>query len=98
MAVFYAGQTIEVAAAADFARPETLRHPFTKALWRAMPEHGFQPLSGAQPYPGTLAAGCPFAGQCPDATPACRETDTLPLRPWRGGMVRCLHPQREETP
>lgn len=98
VAVFYAGQTIEVAAAADFARPETLRHPFTKALWRAMPEHGFQPLSGAQPYPGTLAAGCPFAGQCPDATPACRETDTLPLRPWRGGMVRCLHPQREETP
>lgn len=94
--VFYAGQTIEVASAADFASPDTLRHPFTQALWRAMPEHGFQPLEGAQPYPGTLAAGCPFAGQCVRSTPRCREAAELPLRPWRGGMVRCLNPQKEE--
>lgn len=96
VAVFYAGQTIEVASAADFAGPQTLRHPFTRALWRAMPEHGFQPIEGAQPYPGTLTAGCPFAGQCARSTPRCRETAELPLRPWRGGMVRCLNPQREE--
>lgn len=98
VAVFYAGQTIEVAAAADFARPETLRHPFTQALWRAMPEHGFQPLAGAQPYPGTLTGACPFAGQCPRATPACHTARDLPLRPWQGGRVRCLHPGREECP
>ena len=73
VAVFYAGQTIEVAQAADFASPATLRHPFTRALWRAMPEHGFQPIAGAQPYPGTQAAGCPFAGQCARSTPQCRE-------------------------
>lgn len=96
VAVFYAGQTIEVASAADFARPETLRHPFTQALWRAMPEHGFRPIEGAQPYPGTLAAGCPFAAQCARSTPACLDAAELPLRPWRGGMVRCLNPQREE--
>lgn len=96
VAVFYAGQTIEVASAEDFASPATLRHPFTRALWRAMPEHGFQPIEGAQPYPGTQTAGCPFAGQCARSTPQCRETADLPLRPWQGGMVRCLNPQREE--
>lgn len=96
VAVFYAGQTIEVASAEDFASPATLRHPFTRALWRAMPEHGFQPIAGAQPYPGTQAAGCPFAGQCARSTPQCREAADLPLRPWQGGMVRCLNPQREE--
>lgn len=96
VAVFYAGQTIEVASAADFADSANLRHPFTRALWGAMPEHGFQPIEGAQPYPGTMAAGCPFAGQCARSTPRCRDTAELPLRPWRGGMVRCLNPQTEE--
>ena len=96
VAVFYAGQTIEVASAADFADPAALRHPFTKALWRAMPEHGFQPIQGAQPYPGTMAAGCPFAGQCARSTPQCREAGEVPLHSWQGGMVRCLNPQTEE--
>lgn len=40
--VFYDGHTIEDACAEDFQREETLRHPYTKALWRAMPKHGFQ--------------------------------------------------------
>lgn len=96
VAVFYAGQTIEVASASDFASPATLRHPFTRALWRAMPEHGFQPIQGAQPYPGAVTEGCPFAGQCARSTPQCRTAAQLPLRPWRQGMVRCLNPQTEE--
>ena len=54
------------------------------------------PIEGAQPYPGTLAAGCPFAGQCDRSTPQCREAADLPLRSWQGGMVRCLNPRREE--
>ena len=61
-----------------------------------MPEHGFQPIQGAQPYPGTMAAGCPFAGQCARSTPRCREAGEVPLRSWQGGMVRCLNPQTEE--
>ena len=48
--VFYAGTTIEEADCADFKQEETLRHPYTKALWRAMPEHGFQYIPGSQPY------------------------------------------------
>lgn len=90
--VFYAGETIEDAAADDFRGASGLRHPFTKALWNAMPEHGFVPLSGAQPYPGTVEQGCPFADQCGQCRPECRETEQIPLREMNGGMVRCLCP------
>jgi peptide/nickel transport system ATP-binding protein len=43
IAVFYAGTTVETALAADFESEEKLRHPYTKALWRAIPGNGFQP-------------------------------------------------------
>lgn len=34
--VFYEGRTVEETDAAAFAKEELLRHPYTKALWRAM--------------------------------------------------------------
>ncbi len=97
VAVFYAGETIEVASAEDFSDVEELRHPFTKALWRAMPEHGFHPVPGAQPYPGSREKGCPFGGQCSACTSECRETGQIPFREYDGGMVRCLHPGKEAS-
>lgn len=48
--VFYSGMTVEDASVQDFQREETLRHPYTRALWRAMPENGLQFLPGTQPY------------------------------------------------
>lgn len=39
--VFYEGKTIEEALPEDFAQESTLKHPYTKALWRAMPKNGF---------------------------------------------------------
>lgn len=40
--VFYEGKTIEEALPEDFAQEQTLNHPYTKALWRAMPKNGFR--------------------------------------------------------
>lgn len=94
--VFYAGQTMEEADAQDFAHPARLRHPFTKALWNAVPQNGFVPLAGSQPYPDMTLTGCPFAGQCANRRPDCGAAETIPLRSLRGGMVRCLHPEAEE--
>ncbi|WP_407690972.1 ABC transporter ATP-binding protein [Ruminococcus turbiniformis] len=91
--VFYAGETIEEASVSDFAGAERLRHPFTKALWRAMPGNGFVPLRGAQPYPGTVRQGCPFAEQCERCRRECTETEQIPLRLSGGGKVRCLYPE-----
>lgn len=41
VAVFYQGYIVEETAVSNFARPETLRHPYTRALWHALPEHDF---------------------------------------------------------
>ena len=95
--VFYAGETIEEAAVTDFSELSKLRHPFTKALWWAMPQHGFQPISGAQPYPGTVEKGCPFVDSCVDCVDKCRLVENIPLREVRGGWVRCLQAEGAPT-
>ena len=90
VAVFYAGTTVETAPAADFrAGPDALRHPYSKALWRALPQNGFTPIDGFQPYAGNLPEGCLFAPRCPFRTEECRRTP--PVREVRNGEVRCFH-------
>lgn len=88
IAVFYAGTTVEVAEAADFEKEELLRHPYTKALWRAMPANGFSPIEGSQPYVKDLPEGCVFQERCPWFGKECRKE--IPLRRVRGGLVRCV--------
>ncbi len=91
VAVFYAGTTVETAPASDFRDgPQALRHPYSKALWKALPQNGFQPIPGFQPYAGSLPKGCLFAPRCPYRTEECIEK-TPPVREIRGGEVRCCH-------
>lgn len=91
VAVFYAGTTVETAPASDFrSGPEMLRHPYSKALWRALPQNDFAPIPGTQPYAGNLPKGCLFAPRCPFASPEC-ENKIPPVREIRGGEVRCCH-------
>jgi len=91
VAVFYAGTTVETAPVKDFKIcPEALRHPYSKALWRALPQNGFQPIEGFQPYAGNLPKGCLFAPRCPYATEQC-QNQVPPTREIRGGEVRCFH-------
>ena len=91
VAVFYAGTTVETAPVSDFKTgPDALRHPYSKALWRALPQNGFQPIDGFQPYAGDLPGGCLFAPRCPYATEQCH-CQTPPTREIRGGEVRCFH-------
>lgn len=91
IAVFYAGTTVETAPAADFLQgPEALRHPYSKALWRALPQHEFRPIPGFQPYAGNLPRGCLFAPRCPYRTAECEE-GIPPMQPVRDGEVRCFH-------
>ena len=85
--VFYAGTNLEEADSRDFAREQTLRHPYSRALFRAMPEHGFSAAPGAQPFAGELPEGCPYGPRCPWAQEVCR--GEVPYRELRGGLVRC---------
>ncbi len=86
--VFYAGTTVEDADAADFQTEETLRHPYSRALWRALPQNGFRFISGTQPYVKELPEGCPFGPRCGRCSEACR--GEIPYRSVRGGRVRCV--------
>ncbi|MEA5508011.1 oligopeptide/dipeptide ABC transporter ATP-binding protein [Halotia wernerae UHCC 0503] len=89
VAVFYAGTTLEVAKADDFTSGN-LRHPYTQALWRSLPQNEFIPVPGSQPSPQALPVGCLFGDRCSLVTEACRETRPQ-FRIVRGAPVRCIH-------
>lgn len=90
IAVFYAGTTVEVAPIKDFNDGvDALRHPYTKALFNALPQNGFHPIDGFQPYSKDLPEGCLFRPRCLIADDRCKEH--MPMREVRGGMVRCIH-------
>ena len=95
--VLYAGETIEEADAADFSAGN-LRHPYTRALWGALPQNGFRPIFGTQPYPGEIPDGCQFAPRCPRCQAQCRSGGPVPYVPQAGGMVRCYTPEGGDTP
>ena len=91
VAVFYAGTTVETAPASDFKiGSDALRHPYSKALWKALPQNGFEPIPGFQPYAGNLPTGCLFASRCPYKTRQCEE-QIPPVFKVRDGEVRCFH-------
>lgn len=91
IAVFYAGTTVEIAPSEDFiSGPDALRHPYSQALWKALPQNGFEPISGFQPYAKNLPSGCLFAPRCTCKTPECQQ-QLPPMRTVRNGYVRCFH-------
>ena len=51
VAVFRDGHVVEEAPVSSFAQPELLSHPFSQALWHAMPEHGFAPSVPCEAVP-----------------------------------------------
>jgi peptide/nickel transport system ATP-binding protein len=91
VAVFYAGTTVEIASVTDFKNGgELLRHPYSKALWNALPQNGFQPIPGSQPLANSLLPGCLFAPRCAFATTECSKSQPE-ARELRQGIVRCIH-------
>ncbi|NOV04794.1 ABC transporter ATP-binding protein [Paenibacillus planticolens] len=91
VAVFYAGTTVEIASASDFSgEGHLLRHPYSKALWRALPQNEFLPIPGFQPHPDALPEGCLFAPRCGMATSECSRVRPE-MRELRGGIARCTH-------
>ena len=86
IAVFYAGTTLEIANVNDFKGDgKNLRHPYSKALFNALPQNGFKPIKGSQPMPNELPKGCLFQDRC-----ECRLIRPN-ARMVREGMVRCLN-------
>jgi peptide/nickel transport system ATP-binding protein len=90
--VMYAGELVEVASREDFfGRPQ---HPYTRALFAALPEVSRRGLKlttipGQVPSLAAMPAGCRFADRCAQVMAICREQSP----DWReaapGHAVRC---------
>lgn len=87
--VFCGGVTVEEALASDFNGSGALGHPYSKALWDAVPGRRFvEELPPAAPKNGS--SGCPFLELCPLGDGECTE-GLPPIRPRGRGRVRCVH-------
>ncbi|MFT3665499.1 dipeptide ABC transporter ATP-binding protein [Piscinibacter sp.] len=92
VALMYAGQIVEVASAAEFfAAP---RHPYAKALLRALPDTrkrggALAAIAGTVPALWQEFRGCRFAPRCERVMDVCHDTVPQMLRVGEGS-VRCL--------
>lgn len=89
ISVFYAGTILETADIKDFSgEGENLRHPYTKALWNALPQNKFQAIPGTQPLLDNVKDQCLFYDRCEQKTEECYSK--IPeYRKVRNGAVRC---------
>jgi peptide/nickel transport system ATP-binding protein len=86
VAVMYAGRIVEqTPAAAFFDQP---RHPYSRALLRALPERGLRPIPGIPPHPQEQIAGCVFHPRCAFSRPDCA-TKPPPKNTYAQGLVWC---------
>ena len=87
--VFYAGSTIEEAPAKAFLKEETLGHPYTKALFRAMPQNGFESDNYINTAVPDSHSGCSYAKYCKLCDAKCLEA-AIDYTPFNEGYVRCV--------
>lgn len=86
IAVMYAGEVVETSRCDDFfQRP---KHPYSRALLRAAPEHGLEPIPGSAPGVEEDYTGCAFAPRCKFAEARCRNASPASI-PQNGEAVHC---------
>ncbi len=103
VAVMYAGRIVETTeTGALFENP---RHPYTEALFQALPEKSAESrerlysIPGAPPDLTRPPAGCRFAPRCRYATDRCREEDAVLAGETTAHTYACFFPvgAREKT-
>jgi oligopeptide/dipeptide ABC transporter ATP-binding protein len=92
VAVMYAGQIVELAAAGDLLRRPL--HPYTKALMNSVPKLSgnmdrLVTIPGNVPRIGNFPPGCRFAPRCPVARTSCSEAIPALVEVEPKRWVRC---------
>lgn len=68
IAVMYGGMIMETGPATSVL--DAPRHPYTRALLKALPENGLHPIP-LRVNGNTFQGGCPFSPRCTEALPCC---------------------------
>ena len=102
VALMYAGQIVEVATAEEFFSAP--KHPYAKALLRALPDatrrgQSLAAIAGTVPPLTQAFVGCRFEPRCYCAEPACKTTDPELYTLAGTRSVRCIRyaPGRDEA-
>lgn len=89
--VFYNGLVLEQTQSSCFAHDgAALCHPYTKALWRALPQNQFSFPAMQKSAVSDPAPHCPFFSYCDKRWDIC-STCLPPEKATKTGFVRCFH-------
>ncbi|QDP97937.1 ABC transporter ATP-binding protein [Microlunatus elymi] len=94
--VMYAGRVVETTDTLTLFG--NARHPYTEALFNALPEHAasaggrLRTIPGIPPDLTDPPAACRFAARCPRAQDDCRAIDPPLITERPGHSFACLHP------
>lgn len=91
IAIIYLGYVIEITKTENFLTGKNLLHPYTRALYDALPENEFKLTLGHQPSYTEIPKGCPYNENCPYKTEECINTPPK-LEQVNDTQVRCYHP------
>lgn len=91
IAIIYLGYVIEITKTENFLTGKNLLHPYTRALYDALPENEFKLTLGHQPSYTEIPKGCPYNENCPYKTEECINTHPK-LEQVNDTQVRCYHP------
>ena len=106
MAVMYAGRFVEMGKTAHLL--SSMAHPYSRGLYRAMPQHAprsdqparrrprLMTIKGTVPDPRSPISGCAFAGRCSHIETDCRTSVPRLADFGPGHHVACHHPQSGE--
>lgn len=93
--IFYSGYVVEIAENKDFSGDgENLLHPYTKALYKALPKNGFELIKGHQPLHGEIQQGCPYYDRCEMKFDRCKD-ERPELIDLGNKKVRCFKYEEE---
>ncbi len=92
IAILYLGYVIEITDTKNFSgEGEKLLHPYTRSLYRALPETDFELTEGHQPSYLHIPKGCPYHENCPHQVRECHY-EIPELRELNGTIIRCFNP------
>ncbi|MDR1819784.1 MAG: ABC transporter ATP-binding protein [Methanobrevibacter sp.] len=90
IAIFYSGYLIELNETKNFNKNgDKLLHPYTKALYKSLPQNGFQLFEGSQPMNIEIENQCVYYDRCNQSIKECKYSNPELTEIGNGMKVRC---------